>query len=94
MTTTDGQNKPALEPDSLVSAVTPSGSYGTDYTLSELEGRLATVFIRTGRGELVNLERIDRIVSNGDGSATLTLTGGASVRVSRRRAADVRRALE
>ena len=34
------------------------------------------------------------IVSNGDGSATLTLSDGTSVRVSRRRSAEVRRALE
>jgi DNA-binding LytR/AlgR family response regulator len=66
----------------------------TDYTLNELEDRLATGFIRTSRSDLVQIDRIERIVSDGDGSATLTLADGASVHVSRRRAADVRRALE
>jgi DNA-binding LytR/AlgR family response regulator len=39
---------------------------------------------------LVDVERIARIVSNGDGPATLTLSDGSTVRVSRRRAAEVR----
>jgi two-component system, LytTR family, response regulator len=80
--------------DGLVTAITPSASFGTDYTLNELETRLAGAFIRTSRAELVNLDRIERIASNGDGSATLTVTGGTTIRVSRRRAADVRQALE
>ena len=40
------------------------------------------------------MDRIDRLVSNGDGSATLTLTDGTLVHVRRRRAADVRRSLQ
>ena len=43
---------------------------------------------------LIAIDRVDRIVSNGDGSATLRLRDGSEHRVSRRRAADVRRALE
>ena len=79
--------------EGLVTAVTVSASYGTDYTLNELETRLAGGFVRTSRAELANLDRIERITSNGDGSATVTVTGGAVIRVSRRRAADVRAAL-
>jgi two-component system response regulator AlgR len=80
--------------DGVVYACTSSGRSMTDYTLNELEDRLATGFIRTSRSDLVQIDRIERIVSDGDGSATLTLADGASVHVSRRRAADVRRALE
>jgi DNA-binding LytR/AlgR family response regulator len=71
-----------------------TGRFLTDYTLSELEARMAGTLLRVSRADLVNLDRIDRIVSNGDGSATLTLTDGTTVRVSRRRAAGVRAALE
>jgi len=80
--------------DGLVSAVTSSGQFLTDYTLNELEARLPGAFIRVSRADLVQVDRIDRVASNGDGSATLTLTDGDVVRVSRRRAADVRRSLE
>jgi DNA-binding LytR/AlgR family response regulator len=66
----------------------------TDYTLGELETRLAGGFVRVSRADLVNVAHVLRIVSNGDGSATLTLGDGSTVHVSRRRAADVRRALE
>jgi DNA-binding LytR/AlgR family response regulator len=52
------------------------------------------MFARVSRAELVHLDRIDRLVSNGDGSATLTLTDGAIVHVSRRRAAGLRRSLQ
>jgi DNA-binding LytR/AlgR family response regulator len=58
-----------------------------------LEIRTAGSFVRVSRSELVNLTHVHRIASNGDGSATLTLSDGTAVRVSRRRAADVRRAL-
>jgi DNA-binding LytR/AlgR family response regulator len=61
----------------------------TDYTLAELEERAGSVFVRASRGELVNAEAVERIVRNGDGSATLGLRGGATVHVSRRRAPDV-----
>jgi DNA-binding LytR/AlgR family response regulator len=66
----------------------------TDYTLNELEARLGAAFIRVSRADLVQLDRIDRLVSNGDGSATITLANGDAVQVSRRRAADVRQALD
>lgn len=61
----------------------------TDYTLAELEERAGSVFVRASRGELVNAEAVERIVRNGDGSATLGLRGGVTVHVSRRRAPDV-----
>ncbi len=66
----------------------------TDYTLADLEQRLGSAFIRPNRSELVNVELIERITSNGDGSATLTLLDGTTIHVTRRRAADVRRDLE
>jgi DNA-binding LytR/AlgR family response regulator len=61
----------------------------TDYTLAELEERAGDAFVRASRGELVNAEAVERIVRNGDGSATLGVRGGATVHVSRRRAPDV-----
>jgi two-component system LytT family response regulator len=66
---------------------------GTDYTLNELESRLEGAFIRVSRSDLVSIAAVSAIRSNGDGSATLTLFQGDTVRVSRRRAADVRTVL-
>ena len=66
----------------------------TDYTLADLEQRLGSAFIRPNRSELVNVELVERITSNGDGSATLTLLDGTTTHVTRRRAADVRCHLE
>jgi len=80
--------------DGLVYAVTASGRHLTDYTLNELETRLSGGFTRVSRADLVQIDRIDKVTSNGDGSATLTLTDGAVVHVSRRRAGDVRRSLQ
>ena len=73
----------------LVYAVTADARHGTDYTLQELETRLGGAFVRASRADLVNVRHIDAIARNGDGSATLTLKSGGSVRVSRRRAAEV-----
>lgn len=80
--------------EGLVFAHTNDGEHLTDYTLKELEERTAGAFVRINRSELVNLERVARIESNGDGSATLTLSDGRDLRVARRRAADVRRILQ
>lgn len=80
--------------DGLVRAHATAGTFFTDYPLSELEARTAGRFVRPNRSELVNLECVQRVESNGDGSATLTLADGTSVHVSRRRAADVKRTLE
>ncbi len=80
--------------DGVVYAHAAEGVYPTDYTLAELGTRTAGSFVQANRQELVNLDRVERIASNGDGSATLTLGGGARVHVTRRRAAEVRQALE
>ena len=77
----------------LVFAHTAAGAFATDYTLGELEQRMAGAFIRVSRAELVSLAHVTGIAGNGDGSATLTLGGAGEVRVSRRRAAAVREAL-
>lgn len=80
--------------EGLVFAMTANGRFATDYTINELEERTSGQFVRVSRAELVSIDRIAKIVSNGDGSATLTLADGSTVRVSRRRTADVRQALE
>ena len=77
----------------LVFAHTATGAFATDYTLGELEQRMSGSFIRVSRADLVSLAHVTGIVSNGDGSATLTLGEAGEVRVSRRRAAAVREAL-
>lgn len=76
------------------SAQAGGGTFLTDYTLRELEGRTEGSFVRANRGELVNVDCVARIVGSGDGSARLTLTDGREIRVARRRAVGVRRALE
>lgn len=80
--------------DGLVHAHTTSGSHVTDYTLNELEHRMAGAFVRTSRADLVSVAGVECTASNGDGSATLTMRDGTSIRVSRRRAAAVRERLE
>ena len=80
--------------EGLVYARTETSEHLTDYTLRELEDRTAGAFVRINRSELVNAERIERIESNGDGSATIALADGNEMRVARRRAAGVRRFLQ
>ena len=80
--------------DGRVVACTESGRYFCDYTLNELEQRTAGSFVRASRAELVNVEKIQRIESAGEGLAVLTLVDKTRVNVSRRRVFDVRRALE
>lgn len=80
--------------DGLVVAHTKAGRALTDYTLQEIAARAGSRFVRTSRADLVNVEAIERITTNGDGSAMLTLADGTTVRVSRRRAAEVRERLE
>ena len=75
-------------------AYATSGTYFADYTLVELEERGGGRFLRPNRSELVNVDHIERIEGTGDGSATLTLSEGTSVHVSRRRASEVRRLLQ
>lgn len=78
----------------LVYAHAATGTFATDYTLNELEERTTGAFVRVSRSDLVNIAQVQAIASSGDGSATLSLAGGRSVRVSRRRAAAVRQMLE
>ncbi len=80
--------------EGLVYARTATAEYLTDYTLKELEERTAGSFVRLNRSEMVNIESIGRIESNGDGSATIALTDGSTLRVARRRAAEVRSAIQ
>ncbi|MCH7874225.1 MAG: response regulator [Gemmatimonadetes bacterium] len=80
--------------EGIVCAHTAAGVYPTDYTLADLETRSAGGFVRVNRAELVNVDHVARIASNGDGSATITLSNGRTVHVSRRRAGDVRSTLE
>jgi DNA-binding LytR/AlgR family response regulator len=77
-----------------VFASTGDRDWLTDYTLTELEDRAGPAFIRPSRSVLLSIERVRGISTNRDGSAVLTLVDGDSERVSRRRAADVRAALE
>lgn len=78
--------------EGMVYAHAETAVHGTDYTLNELEDRLRGAFVRTSRSDLVSIPHVTTIASNGDGSATVTLASGAAVRVSRRRAAAVRKA--
>ncbi len=80
--------------EGVVYAQTAESEHLTDYTLKELEDRTAGTFVRLNRSEMVNIEAIARIESNGDGSATITLADGRDIRVARRRAAEVRVALQ
>jgi DNA-binding LytR/AlgR family response regulator len=79
--------------DGVVYAHTATSAPIADYTLTELEARTGGRFVRTSRGDLVNLAHVERLTSSGDGSLTLTLSDATHVRVSRRRAADVRRSV-
>ena len=79
--------------DGLVWAVTRDGESIVDDTLDELATRLTGLVVRTSRADLVAIDRVDRITSNGDGSATLTLRDGTQFHVTRRRASDVKQAL-
>ena len=80
--------------DGVVRAHGPDSAPLVDYSITELEARTAGRFVRTSRADLVNVARIDRFVSNADGTLTLTLSDSTHVRVSRRRAAQIKRALD
>jgi len=78
----------------IVHARTIAGRFLTDYTLTELEDRTAGTFLRPNRAELINISHVTSISSNGDGSATLTLSDQTNVRVTRRRASAIREQLK
>lgn len=66
----------------------------TDHTLTELEERMGSTFLRVSRSDLVNREHVERLVPENGGGATLILGDGSRVRVTRRRRAGVMAALE
>jgi DNA-binding LytR/AlgR family response regulator len=80
--------------DDLVYAHASKNRYAVDYTLAELESRLAGAFVRVSRTDLISIAHISGIRSNGDGSATLSLESGDTVRASRRRTSAVRQLLK
>ncbi|HEX9893083.1 MAG TPA: LytTR family DNA-binding domain-containing protein [Gemmatimonadales bacterium] len=80
--------------DGVVAAVARGTSWTTDYTLTELEQRTGGSFVRANRADLVNVDHITRLEPETDGSALLSLSDKTRIRVSRRRAAEVRRLLE
>lgn len=80
--------------DGVVWACLADTRFITDYTLSELAERTAGTFLRVNRGDLVRVSAVRRILAPGDGTGELELTDGSTIRVSRRRFAEVRRALE
>ncbi len=75
-------------------AIARGSTWPADYTLAELEERTGGGFVRVNRSELVNLDHVARFEAETDGSAVLTLSDKSRVRVSRRRAPDLRRLLE
>jgi two-component system response regulator AlgR len=79
--------------DDVVLAVAGTTEAIVDNSLDELERRLAGRCVRINRRDLLAIDRIDRVVSNGDGSAMVVTRDGAEWRVSRRRAAAVKEAL-
>ncbi len=70
------------------------GTHLTDYTLAELEARAGSAFVRVSRADLVRVEAVARVTRNSDGSATLGMSDGSVVHVSRRRAPEVWALLE
>ncbi len=79
--------------DGEVYAVTAERDFMADYTLAELEHRFAGAFTRASRSELVGLEHVRRFLADGDAGAELVLADGTRIRVSRRRAAEVKQRL-
>lgn len=79
--------------DNVVYAVTGASESIVDHTLEELEHRLRGVMVRLNRRDLLAIDRVTRIVSDGDGGASVEMRDGTRWRVSRRRAAGVREAL-
>jgi DNA-binding LytR/AlgR family response regulator len=69
----------------LVFIVSDSGEYWTNYTLAEVEHAAdPSVFLRTHRQYLVNLDRIKEIAPLIGGAYMLTMSNGSQVEVSRR----------
>lgn len=81
--------------EGVTRAHTSERDHLVDHTMTELEERTAGTHVRTNRSELVHREHVVRIVPDaGGGGATVTLSDGTEVRVSRRRKSGVLDALE
>ena len=79
--------------DRDVGAFALTGRFPVDFTLDELERRYSGSFVRVSRSDLVNVDAVRHFRSDEDGGAMLTLADKSEVRVSRRRAAEVKRLL-
>jgi two-component system LytT family response regulator len=79
--------------DDVVWAVMGATESIVDMSLDELATRMLGRFVRINRQDLIAARIVDRLESNGDGSATVVTTDGARWRVSRRRTAAVKEAL-
>jgi two-component system response regulator AlgR len=79
--------------DNVVFAVHGTTESIVDNTVDELERRLDGVFVRINRRDLIALDRIDRIVPDGEGAAAVVGRNGSQWRVSRRRVSAVKEAL-
>jgi len=79
--------------DNVVFAVVGAAESIVDNTVDELERRLEGMFVRVNRRDLIALDRIERIVPDGDGAALVVGRDGAQWRVSRRRVSAVKEAL-
>jgi len=78
--------------DNVVFAVSGATESIVDNTVDELERRLDGVFVRISRRDLIALDRVERIVPDGD-AAFVIGRDGVQRRISRRRVAAVREAL-
>jgi two-component system LytT family response regulator len=84
----------ALLEDELVTVHTADGSYLTDFTLQELQERLAgAAFERVHRRALLNLEAVARLEPLETGGYLARTHGGVTVEVSRQSARELRRRL-
>jgi two-component system LytT family response regulator len=75
----------------LVTVVTTSGEYMTDFSLQELERKLPESFLRVHRRSLVNLDHVVRLEPLETGGFVARTTQGVGVEVSRQSARDLRK---
>jgi len=74
--------------DKKVYAHAPGGPYRLRQTLRELEGWLPPGFARVHKGAIVNLEHVAEVVPWFSGNYRIRLKDGATVKMSRRHAAE------
>lgn len=79
--------------DDVVFAVQGTIESIVDNTLDELERRLDGRFVRINRRDLVSIDRIERILPDGDGATVVLAGDGSRWRVSRRRVSTVKEAV-